>query len=91
MLPSTMVSLAELRGTVLPRGCPVFSGPKRLPAVVVGHSEFGPVLSTPLNDDAFICLADALGEREVFQLFFIDRSPAAGLHDRLAGQRPAAE
>ena len=66
MLPSTMVSLAELRGTVLPRGAPVFSGPKRLPAVVVGHSEYGPVLSTPLDDDAFICLAEpwSLAQRE---------------------------
>lgn len=40
---------------------------------------------------AFICLADALGEQEVFRLFFVDRSPAAGLRDRLAGQAPTAE
>lgn len=66
MLPSTMVTLAELQGTVLPRGCPVFSGPKRLPAVVVGHSEYGPVLSTPLPGDAFVCLAEpwSIAQRE---------------------------
>ena len=59
--PSTMVTLAELRGTVLPRGCPVFSAVNRLPAVVIGHSAYGPVLSTPLDDSAFICLAEPWG------------------------------
>jgi len=40
---------------------------------------------------AFICLADALGESEVFRLFFIDRSAAGGLQDRLAGRIHSAE
>ncbi|MFL5281379.1 MAG: hypothetical protein ACJ8AW_10370 [Rhodopila sp.] len=40
---------------------------------------------------AFICLADALGEREVFRLFFIDRSMDNALHDRLTGRVPTAE
>jgi len=40
---------------------------------------------------AFICLADALGESQVFRLFFIDRSAADGLQDRLAGRIHSAE
>lgn len=40
---------------------------------------------------AFICLADALGEREIFRLFFIDRSVGSGLHSRLTGRLPAGQ
>lgn len=40
---------------------------------------------------AFICLADALGEREVFRLFFIDRSTVNILHERLTGRVTAPE
>src|SRR5262249_41068246 len=40
---------------------------------------------------AFICLADALGEREVFRLFFIDRSVAGGLRDRMMGAASSVE
>ncbi len=32
---------------------------------------------------AFTCLGDVLGERELFRLFFVDRSAGASLHDRL--------
>jgi len=34
---------------------------------------------------AFTCLGDVLGEREVFRLFFVDRSVDAAVHDRLVG------
>jgi len=34
---------------------------------------------------AFTCLGDVLGEREVFRLFFVDRSTDAALRDRLVG------
>ena len=34
---------------------------------------------------AFTCLSDALGERETFRLFFVDRSTDIALHGRLVG------
>lgn len=34
---------------------------------------------------AFTCLGDVLGEREVFRLFFVDRSIDPAVHDRLIG------
>jgi hypothetical protein len=40
---------------------------------------------------AFICLADTLGEREVFRMFFIDRSAASPVRERLTGDLPPAE
>jgi hypothetical protein len=37
---------------------------------------------------AFTCLSDALGEREIFRLFFIDRSVDGQVQERLAGRSP---
>jgi hypothetical protein len=36
---------------------------------------------------AFTCLGDVLGEREVFRLFFVDRSTDASVRDRLVTAR----
>jgi hypothetical protein len=40
---------------------------------------------------AFTCLANALGETEVFRLFFVDRSAGGRVRERLTGQVPPAE
>jgi hypothetical protein len=39
---------------------------------------------------AFTCLSDALGEREIFRLFFVERSVDEQVRDRLAGRLPPA-
>jgi|SRR5271165_151849 len=40
---------------------------------------------------AFICLSDALGEREVFRLFFVDRSAEAAIGARITGRAPPVQ